>query len=286
MLSVSATNSNSSFTQAKAFRQINSLSIISAYSQNKIHTASSQANSIPWKTVFKSLFDLQRVGIAISVTYLINQFFDFLTANNNTEKLIKSSEVENKHIHKHNSKAINWSEFGLKELQKTIVYFSRLSVSMLASMMIFNIMPRIKRNGFKFKLEKAEMYSEKGLRESLLEPFQSNKLSLIFKLAGLNTGLQALQDIGIQSAPDNWANGISLVGALSKIGATFLACRFILNPNTDFGSNATFTEKLVILLNSVCPCHGLIVCMAEIEALVNAIWQIIFQNNYSKSNHN
>ncbi len=279
MFSVSPTNLNSSFVQAKPFRQVNSSSIISAYSKNQIHSASTQSNSIPWKTVFKSLFDLQRVGIAISVTYLINQFFDFLTANNNTEKSIKSSEAENKHTHKHNSKAINWSDFALKELPKTIIYFTRLSVSMLASMMIFNIMPRIKRNGFEFKLEKAEMYSQKGLRESLLEPFQSDKLSLIFKLAGLNTGLQTLQDIGIQAAPDNWENGINLLGALSKISATFLAGRFILNPSANFDSNATLTEKLVILLNSVCPCHGLIVCMAEIEALVNAIWQIIFNKN-------
>ncbi len=257
--------------------------IISATTKSKTQTSPRQVNSIPWKTVLHSLFDLQRIGIAVSVTYLINQLFDFLTAHPNQAKdkqQIKDSNIK----HVHNLKQAKWQDFALKELKEMAIYFTRLSSGMLASMMIFNIMPRIKRNGYKFSLEKAEVYAEKGLTEALIEPFQNNKLSLVFKLAGLNTGLQALQDIGIQVAPDNWENGINLTGALAKVAATFLAGRFILNPNTNFEPNASLMDKLVILLNLACPCHGLLICMAEIEALVNSIWQIFNNKPTSKEN--
>jgi len=203
--------------------------------------------------------------------------------------------------------SFNWSD----SAQDWATYFFRLVAMMLTAIFLDTIVPKFHLHkpgklhihqahsesqenehqkedlsrGHWLQIKATDQMRKGGLGEALKDTFNKTNLSLAFSIASVNTLIQAIQDLiskQVDSANQAW---VSLFGVLAKVLGTFVTARFVIG-REEFNSAGDMLKNWEKLITGfVCPCHGTMICMSEIEAIIQSVAQL-FRNSTGKQSTN
>lgn len=244
-----------------------------------------------WGRLFKEMTSPRRIAIGLTVAF----------APTFIASLFRGGKPD---VHQHSFVGkVDWQEL-FKDLS---VYFLRLVSVMMAAIFLDNIVPKFKlhkpnelhvheihadheHGGIEhdhhhheeadpaksrwIEVKATEPMQKGGFGEALKDTFGKTNLTLALSIASVNTLIEGIQNwvsYQVDAAGQAW---VSLIGALTKVISTFMAARFIIGREEFKTAGDMLKNWDKLITGFVCPCHGTMICITEIEAIIQSLMQL------------